>query len=423
MLASTIVVLAIAQPTPAYITKVSPCPQTDGRFGESAVILDYNGDTTPDLAVGESGTDAVYVFFGPLLASWIAITPTGALAPGVCPPAGGGARFGQSLAAAPLDGTAGDELLVGATAGNGEVRIFGRGLIAPVVITSAQPQLDSDFGYRLAVADLDGDLTLDLAVGAPRFLTGACAIAVGRVHVFYGDLLGGSVTEGIVSNPQFPSPDSCNGYFGVDVAAADGDNDGRTDLYVSAEGNPFAGIQNGGSVDFYSHPVLAGATPTITVGDTKPDLCNTATRYGKSIDARGQTLLVGAPIKSSIGDSCATTFVGGAFAYFGPSLAGRVLNDAPQPPTSRLGFRVALVDKIGDATPDFVAKSMGTHELYVWDGASPLAPPVIFPGPASNSIHWWMGTARGSLVSGGKEELVIGDPEDSGNTGKVTIWR
>ena len=81
-------------PLPQTYGEISPpCPSTSAQFGFSTLILDFDDDTHPDLAVGAPGEGILYVFLGPWdfqndppYSAFVAITAEGISPPSVCPP-------------------------------------------------------------------------------------------------------------------------------------------------------------------------------------------------------------------------------------------------------------------------------------------------------------------------------------------------
>lgn len=408
----------------SYVPIPAPCPVAGGGFGGAVEVLDFNGDGVLDFAVGSSGQDAVFVYYGPTFAVWQAIVPTGILAPGVCPTGGAGRGFGASLASRAIDAVAGDELAIGAPdaiSGAGAAHIVGIGL-GVVTLTSAVGQPNAKLGTSVALGDFDLDGLVDLAAGAPATsVSGSCSgmSAEGRVHVFRHSF----TTEVLIDNPRAGQPGACNGWFGVDMVVGDSDADGTDDLFVSSEANPIGTHPNAGAIYRYGGVVIGagGAVTTpLEIVDPNPLTCDPGPRFSKSIDVRGSLLIAGAPRKDRLG-SCSPIDIGGTFAFAGPSFSGVQL--APGVLTSLLGYRVVLADLIGDPTSDVIGVSLGTFELFIWDGAALSSPPVVIAGPPGGAAHWVTGVAAAQLVAGGKEEIVLGDPDYNGGIGRAVVLR
>ncbi|HKX45440.1 MAG TPA: hypothetical protein VJP77_01945 [Planctomycetota bacterium] len=435
MIRTTIAIAALALPAGAqtYVILDPPCVESGGRFGLSAVVLDFDGDGNLDLAVGAPGQGAVYLFFGPLLTNWIRIRPEGALPPLQCaptPPPGFQLyvpSFGHALAAGPLDTVPGDELFVGAPEANGtagEVRVYGQAL-TPIVLQSGTPVAGAGMGASVAVGDFDGDTELDVAAGAPTTNLGSIACtggstAEGRLHIFHSGL----AVEAMVDNPLAGVADACNAFWSVDLAVTDANGDGDVELFVSSEANPVGGHPNAGSVHVYPGPVVTGlgvSTPQL-VFDDQLQICDDGARYGKSIDARGTQLVVGAPRKDRV-PNCSRVDTGGGFLYAAPTYLTGLLTPQPVQVEALLGFRAWLGDRIGDPTPDAVFAVLGASSLWIWDGATPTLPPTVVAGPTGASGHFATGVAAGQLTAGGREELVLGDPDFDGDKGRVAILR
>ncbi|HVV50649.1 MAG TPA: FG-GAP repeat protein [Polyangia bacterium] len=134
---------------------LTPATTVNAGFGTALAIGDFDGDGAADLLVG-APPGAVYLYKGPI-ASGAAPTAT-------IKPAAGGVAFGAALAAANLDGVAGDEALIGdpqATVGGqtgaGSVTVYtGPKLASTPASNGVLTDHDSNAGesYGAAVAAL-----------------------------------------------------------------------------------------------------------------------------------------------------------------------------------------------------------------------------------------------------------------------------
>lgn len=423
-----------ATPVPKYVSVElpDPCPVDRGRFGESVALLDFDADGRMDVAVGASGTSAVYVLYGtgdpedePPYSGFEIFDADGAAS---CPPGDLGDAFGSALAAGELDGDPGAELVVGAPAFGVSTFVLPPGpsypfgnLGAAYVIglqSSATPvRLVSDIfeasatGASLAVGDFDGDGDDDVAVGAPR--ASVAGNFAGRVHIFYGPIVGpGPLTPDLTLENPDPAR---NGNFGHDLAVDDHDGDGRDDLFVSAVGNTSQGVLRAGQIYYYPGPVARGSFAVIEDPTIDPNDVPTS-RFGMSIDARGGRLAVGSPRKDLNG----VANTGGCVLFLNEEFTQYALLTHPHPlPEDLLGFRVVLAQLLGDATPDTLVAGLPGQSMpdpnplaaYLWDGAAPHGPEVELLVAPRSADHYPQGARAGQLFpTVGADEIVFGDP-------------
>jgi len=374
----------------------NPQPQAGARFGSAVAALDFDGDGSQDVAVGAPGDERAYVFFGPDFEQSLSWRPLSSAA---------GDQFGFRLASGELNGRPGDELVVGAPGSGGTGGVF---VVAQGDSTPRRLPIDAVAGERLgtslALGDFDGDGALDVAAGAPKALIGGNQS--GAVYVL-------SPATGAVSKLQNPIGSWLHGNYGHDLAAADGDGDGRTDLFVSAVGNRSeAGIIGAGQVYLHLNPVADGGAivieePDPTAGDEP--------RFGMSIDARDldgdgmAEALVGAPRK----DGGGLIQSGAGFVFRGPDFQSAQMLLSPEAmPEDLLGFRALAADVVGDQRPDavFCALPKVLPGLVVaWDAGDP-ALGEIWVAPPDVGHHFVQGLDHGAAAPGSYEPLIMGDP-------------
>jgi hypothetical protein len=409
---STCVVLA-AEPSYTIIHHPNPDAPMNAFFGHSVAILDWNADGVPDVAAGAPGENRAYLFYGPEFKEYEVF--------GV----GMSGDFGHSMAAGNLDGLPGDELIisapkadVGETERAGAVWVFTRGQKEARKLVSREPRLDGVFGNAVAVGDFDGNGLLDVAVGSPGQTGGP---STGTASVFLNAKVPDRFLEVILRNHQ--KTGAAN--FGHDLAVCDWNGDGIDDLCVGAIWNTNSeGIEGAGQLILYLGPIGKDgrAAERLVFEDNLSTPADRIVRWGMSIDARDQTILVGSPRK----DVPPVADAGMGFV-FRPNEAVR--NFSPRPVENGiLGYRARIVDFVGNEVPDIAFLSLPVG-IYVWDGDQPDGKPTLFERPPGGSSHWCAGIAAGQIYPGGKEELLLGDPRWSPpdrpanwNSGRLLIF-
>ena len=247
-------------------------------FGASLTVGDFNGDGYDDLAVGAPGRGVgpaaaagmVFVFNG----SSSGLHAGGAfssLTVGHAPAAGD--NFGTSLAAADFDLDDDDELAVGVPGrtitgaqGAGAVAVLRGsplGLSGGSWLTQEQLAENSEtgdqFGFAVAVADLDGDGAFDLVTGVPGETLGATASA-GMACTFYGgdtDLVAGDCV--VASDVGVAAETGAR--FGQALDAGDLDGDGAAEVVLGAPGSSLGGAAGAGALFFFSGTSLETLSP------------------------------------------------------------------------------------------------------------------------------------------------------------------
>ena len=180
------------------------------------------------------------------------------------------AAFGAALAIGDVDLDGLADLVVGvpgaSTATGGKVTVW-RQVAGPAVslfttLTTTESGLFAGFGSTLALADLDGDTDLDIAVGTPFGDVGVTTEA-GYVVVFRNTAPGaGTFTESSVHDraPEFGAQ------FGGTLAIADATADGIPDLVVGSPAATQGGQGTAGHLTVF--PGLGAAAFAIpAVGD------------------------------------------------------------------------------------------------------------------------------------------------------------
>ncbi len=415
ILSVTIVLLTMshvhgAGPTYTIINHPSSQPPRLAYLGHSVAVLDWNADGALDVAGGAPGENRTYVFLGPDFTEHEVVTVDGLAQDD---------RFGNKITAGNLDGLAGDELVIAAPGVKardfdkaGAVWVCARGENGMRKLVSIEPRENGMFGNDVVLGDFNADGRLDVAASSPGVTGGP---STGTTSLFF-NLKGllDSKHEVILRNHQK------EGYanFGHDLAVCDWNSDGKDDLCVGAIWNTNSqAVKGGGQLVLYIGPINEDgrSAQRRIFEDNLASAEDKIVRWGMSIDARDQTILVGSPRK----DVPPVIDAGMGFAF---RPAEKVRNYAPRPVKNGiLGYRARLVDLIGDDTPDiaFMSLPVGT---YVWDGVKPDGNPAFFPRLTDASSHWCSGAVVCQIVPGGKEELVLGSPRWS-PSGKPKSWQ
>jgi hypothetical protein len=227
------------------------------RFGETVLVADVSADSVPDLIVGapswglgeQVATGRVYVFLGPLDAS-SSISASGAdvTIEGEAP----GDHFGASLASGDVDGDGTTDLLASAfragppdAPGAGSVYVMTAGALC----SADRPARAADVASSVITGSARGDALRGIAVAGASADRGAFVALgsyhadgpapgsadVGSVAIVAGAALASTarrtVGECDASVVLGPRP---RGFLGRSIAAGDIDDDGISDLLISA---------------------------------------------------------------------------------------------------------------------------------------------------------------------------------------------
>jgi len=250
----------------------------DDQLGSALAAGDFDHDGFTDLAVGAPGREvdaiggagAVLVIYGSASGLGAARSALKALPAPVAAD-----RFGSALAAGDVNGDGVVDLAVGAAdyadagtaAGVGAVFVLagetgvGLGSALPALVGTAAT---GHLGTAVALGDFDGDGSADLAAGAPRS---------SRLAAEAGDLFAGPVGGAFARLAQGESglveSAEAGDHFGLALAAADFDLDGKADLAVGAPDETLDDLGPEPFVDAGLSLVLRGTAGGLTTADAE----------------------------------------------------------------------------------------------------------------------------------------------------------
>jgi hypothetical protein len=430
-------------------------------------LNDVNGDGIADFVVGASdfegtGPGKVYVFFGK--ATLLAVDLNVGSADLEFTGEAAGDEFGFQTACADLNADGISDVCVGARstdfggASTGRAYVFfgGAGLKSKNLsagdtadATLTGKQANDEFGYRLAVGDLNGDKKDDLVVGAPH--ESGAGSTTGFAHVYLGkagfasvDLSAGGAADFVITGAALQDT------LGLGMDVGDVTGDGQEDLVVASPHNDAGAFDGGrvyvfqGGAGFASVDLSAGGTASVTFTGAAA-LDELGFRGVAVADVNGDGIgdvNLGSYLNDTGGNNSGRihVFFGGAGLVSVDLSAGGNSNVTyVGKANSGLGNHLGAADLNGDGVSDLIAGTPGSDaagadagEVYVFFGGAGIAgrdlsagqkADLTFVGQAAGDRF---GYSAGYDASGdGRQDLVVGALwEDTGGAqaGRVYVF-
>ena len=272
------------------VLDVQDVVEENDHFGNAIASGDFNGDGCDDLAVGVEDE------------SFAAL---------------------QALGPEDIQNAGAVNILYGSPSG---ITNLNNDLFSQTPAMGETPEQGDSFGHSLAVGDFNGDHYADLAIGVPfENLEGADTdVDAGVVHVLYGSSAGLSLTGALFlsqDDPQIYGESEENDFFGIALASADFNADGKDDLVISTTHEDYD-FGAGQVIDTGIVQVLFGSQ----AGLSKTDLLLTQTGDTPSVsedyDFWGMALAVG----QINGDRYADLVVAGSYEDIGGLINAGAIN-------------------------------------------------------------------------------------------------
>ncbi len=424
-----------------------------GVAGRSLVVADLDATSPPDIAVGVPGRSfggsddvgEVLVYFA---------NPDGTFSAPVSirPPSFPDLAFGFSLAAGDIDGDFVNDLLIGVPGGErADVAISGgpaRSFAAPVVLDT-HPEAGSQYGFAVALAELDGAASggREAVIGAPDATAAAQAPEPGgEAGGVVRTLQDGVVTDLLQGFRPFTN-------LGTSLVSADLDGNSVADVVIGAPGRPVpigAGPVRSGVIDYLPSDGTAGLPgegyfPTqfgiFSFTDSNPIVdaeVGAALAAGRFDDLPGEDVLVGMPF-----DFTGTTLVRGGSAriYYADGMGGVSFALELEDPTPESGARFGQALTPGDFDGDGVLDAAVAAPLARVGSEDAAGRVALFFGDRTQghvvydatltepvpeqSARFGVALASGDFNGDGRDDLVVscrGSDQNLGASGEVFVF-
>ncbi|WP_162274083.1 FG-GAP repeat domain-containing protein [Leptospira tipperaryensis] len=355
---------------------------------------DVNGDGFSDVIVGanqfSAGTGKVYIFHGGIqgIASQAATSANTSI---VGVPAG---QFGWAVALGDVNGDGYADAVVGApNSGTDSIFIY-HSLGGDGIPNNASPNTTLAagstvfFGGAIATGDVNGDGFEDVVAGSYGFTT-----STGRVDIFHSSGVSGIPSGGFGTANATLIGTTTNGRFGISVVAGDVNGDGYSDILVGADGLSRSYLfHSTGSNGISSQNLSSGGiTNTLLIGEV-------SSQFGISVslgdvNADGfQDALIGARSYSSNQGRAYVFHSSGNFGISSQDLstsgiANTILTG--QAAASFFGISVSLGDANGDGFSDALIGAYGVGQgnsfLFLSSGSSGIVSQNLLSGGFANT--------------------------------------
>jgi len=289
--------------TTANVSFAEPSGGTDGSFGRTFAVGNFDGSGGSDLVIGRpfypdfiaSPHGRGYLFFSP----FTAYETTADLI--VAPLNDTKGHFGVSMASGRIDSDTKDDLLVGETTVTAGTNTYGRiSLFKGSSLTGSGTKVPdktiihltsgSQFGSAVSVGRLNGDTYSDVLVGAP-----ALASSNGAAYIFLAKSDGSGLDTNQSASVTLSSQTSLE-KFGSSVLIGDAFGDGTNDAVVGAEA--YSALT--GRVYVFNDPLSDQTVDETLTGQTGEKFGH-ALAGGRKANDPTFLLLIGGPAWDDIG--------------------------------------------------------------------------------------------------------------------------